>query len=224
MLSPLQPMNILSSGIVRDRTNKNKLENVTVSVEGSSIGTVTNAEGGFSLKIPHLRPGSKLELSHIGYQNAQFAIAVSGNTHHLSVTIWMTPVTQQLDEVVVYGGDARRIVEEALKKIPVNYPAYESMLSTFYRETIQKRHRYIGVSEAMMDVYKTAYTDRDMARDKVQLIKARRKAFSPKHIFYDVVEEYWNEDYWKNYNIIESTETLDKTMKKLKRQLPQDEN
>ena len=164
---------IVINGIVRDRINKNKLENVTVSVAGSSIGTVTNAEGVFSLKLSQQISNSKLELSHIGYQNTQFAMTVPDNSSQLSATIWMTPVTQQLDEVVVYGGDARRIVKEALKKIPVNYPAHESMLSTFYRETIQKRHRYIGVSEAMMDVYKTAYTNRNTNHDKVQLIKSK---------------------------------------------------
>ena len=39
---------IVINGIVRDRINKNKLENVTVSVAGSYIGTVSNAEGVFS--------------------------------------------------------------------------------------------------------------------------------------------------------------------------------
>ena len=70
---------------------------------------------------------------------------------------------------------ARRIVEEALKKIPDNYPHTESMTNAFYRETIQKRHRYIGVSEAMMEVYKTPYNFRRyIGRDKVHLTKARR--------------------------------------------------
>lgn len=55
-------------------------------------------------------------------------------------------------------------------------------------------------------------------------IIARRNAFSPKQIFYDVVEEYWNEDYWKEYNIIEPTETLDNAVKKLKKQLSQGNN
>ena len=84
----------------------------------------------------------------------------------------MSPVSQQLKEVVVYGGDASHIVEEAFKKVVSNYPAHESLLSTFYRETIQKRHRYIGVSEAVANVYKTAYTNRRINRDKVQIVKA----------------------------------------------------
>lgn len=48
---------------------------------------------------------------------------------------------------------------------------------------------------------------------------ARRDAFKSKQIFYDVVKEYWNEDYWKDYNIIEPTESLENAVKKLRKQL-----
>ena len=48
---------------------------------------------------------------------------------------------------------------------------------------------------------------------------ARRDAFKSKQIFYDVVKEYWNEDYWKDYNIIDPTESLENAVKKLRKQL-----
>lgn len=115
-----------------------------------------------------------MELSHIGYQNTRFSATAPEGSADLTATIWMTPVARQLDEVVIYGGDARRIVEEALKKIPANYPSAENMMSAFYRETVQKGQRYIGISEAMMDVYKTSYAQRTAERDMVQLSKARR--------------------------------------------------
>lgn len=162
------------TGTVRDRETRKKLENVTVALSGTSIGTVTNAEGIFSLKIPNLQSTPWLELSHIGYQNTRFSATAPEGSADLTATIWMTPVTRQLDEVVIYGGDARRIVEEALKKIPTNYPSAENMMSAFYRETVQKGQRYIGISEAMMDVCKTSYAQRTAERDMVQLSKARR--------------------------------------------------
>ena len=45
-----------------------------------------------------------------------------------------------------------------------------------------------------------------------------KDAFKQKDIFYDVVEEYWNVDFWKDYNIIEPTESLESAVKKLKKQ------
>ena len=46
---------ITVSGVVRDKQNRKTLEYVNVSIPGSSIGTVTNADGAFSLKIEDQR-------------------------------------------------------------------------------------------------------------------------------------------------------------------------
>lgn len=162
------------TGTVRDKESKRALENVSVTLTGSSIGTVTNADGLFSLKIPHRDSTPQLECSHLGYLNTRLTPSVPTDANQLNLTVWMTPTVKQLDEVVVYGGNARQIVEEALRKIPQNYAPTESMVNAFYRETVQKGHRYIGISEAMMDVYKTPYDKRSVERDKVQLTKGRR--------------------------------------------------
>lgn len=162
------------SGVVRDKENRKKLENVAVSLVGTPIGTVTNAEGVFSLKIPHMDTIPQLELSHIGYMNARFSASAPEGSNNMYATILMIPIALQLNEVVAYGNSARRIVEEALERIPKNYPSGESMTSAFYRETVQKGHRYISISEAMLDVYKTSYRQRTSDRDKVQIDKARR--------------------------------------------------
>ena len=162
------------SGVVRDKESRKKLENVAVSLVGTPIGTVTNAEGVFSLKIPHMDTIPQLELSHIGYMNARFSASAPEGSNNMYATILMIPIALQLNEVVAYGNSARRIVEEALERIPKNYPSGESMTSAFYRETVQKGHRYISISEAMLDVYKTSYKQRISDRDKVQIDKARR--------------------------------------------------
>ena len=162
------------SGVVRDKESRKKLENVAVSLVGTPIGTVTNAEGVFSLKIPHMDTIPQLELSHIGYMNARFSASAPEGSNNMHATILMIPIALQLNEVVAYGNTARRIVEEALERIPKNYPSGESMTSAFYRETVQKGHRYISISEAMLDVYKTSYKQRTSDRDKVQIDKARR--------------------------------------------------
>lgn len=162
------------SGVVRDKESRKKLENVAVSLVGTPIGTVTNAEGVFSLKIPHMDTIPQLELSHIGYMNARFSASAPEGSNNMHATILMIPIALQLNEVVAYGNSARRIVEEALERIPKNYPSGESMTSAFYRETVQKGHRYISISEAMLDVYKTSYRQRTSDRDKVQIDRARR--------------------------------------------------
>lgn len=185
-------------GTVRDRETRRRMENVTVTLVGTSIGTVTNADGVFSLKISGALTSRNLEFSHIGYQNTSMLIPANSEITAFSsdsnpnstsstkqtdtqifsanhtVTIWMTPTARQLDEALIFGADARQLVEEALRNIPENYPRTNNQLQSFYRETVQKGQRYISVSEAMMDVYKTPYLRRDPDRDRVRLTKARR--------------------------------------------------
>ncbi len=45
---------------------------------------------------------------------------------------------------------------------------------------------------------------------------AYRESFKSTQSFYDVVHEYWHEDFWKDYNIIEPTETLENAVRRLK--------
>lgn len=189
---------ITITGTVRDRETRKRMENVTVTLVGTSIGTVTNADGVFSLKISGALTSRNLEFSHIGYQNTSMLIPANSEITAFSsdsnpnstsstnqtdtqifsanhtVTIWMTPTARQLDEALIFGADARQLVEEALRNIPENYPLANNQLQSFYRETVQKGQRYISVSEAMMDVYKTPYLRRNPDRDRVRLTKARR--------------------------------------------------
>ncbi len=160
------------TGIVKNKDNKRKLENVNVSVPGTNIGTVTNADGVFSLKIKDAEVVRGLEVSHIGYLNTQ--ISLKENKDVSDLTIWMLPAPNMLNEIVIFGNNARGLVEEAIKKIPANYAVDKNLLTAFYRETVQKRRRYISVSEAVIDVSKTAYSDREPSNDKVQLQKGRR--------------------------------------------------
>ena len=41
--------------------------------------------------------------------------------------------------------------------------------------------------------------------------------FGQRNIFADVVDNYWEADFWKDYNIIEPTESLEKAVDKLKK-------
>lgn len=167
---------LVIAGLVRDQNNKKVLENVNVSVCGSNVGTVTNAEGEFVLKFKKTDAPRELEISHIGYVSTHIPLVAD---HPSKLTVWMIPHTNELNEVVVYANDPRVIIEKAIHKIASNYSDKRNMLSGFYRETVQKGRRYISISEAVMDISKTAYTNRTTHYDKVQILKGRR-LLSPK--------------------------------------------
>ena len=161
---------ITVNGLVRDKSSKKKLEYVNVSIPGTNIGTITNTEGEFTIKVPTTHKISTVEISHIGYLSTQ--IPVNG-TSLADLTVYLTPNANILNEVVIRARDPRFLVEEALNKVPENYSNKHSMLTGFYRETAQKGRRYINISEAIIDVYKTPYT-REVDRDRVQIYKGRK--------------------------------------------------
>lgn len=159
-------------GIVRDASTKKRLANVNVYIPGRDIGTMTNGDGVFALKIGKDDVAGKLLFSCIGYANTRMACRdfLSDKVE----TIYLNPVSKILGEVMVYGGDARSLVEEAFRKIDVNYPIRQHLLNMFYRETIMKGSRFVGISEGVMDVVKDSYKRRSVSRDRVRMKRGRR--------------------------------------------------
>lgn len=45
---------------------------------------------------------------------------------------------------------------------------------------------------------------------------SRKDAFGAREIFYDMVDNFNDENFWNDYNIIEPTESLEKAVLKLK--------
>lgn len=164
---------LLVTGIVKDKESRKALVNVNIAVQGSNVGTVTNADGVFSLKVSQEELSRGVVVSHLGYQNTLVS-AEALTKSQKRLTIWLTPTVLTLEMVNVYGGDPLALVEQAIRRVPQNYAPNDHLFSAFYRETIQKRNRYIGISEAVADVYKTSYQTRDASRERVQILKGRR--------------------------------------------------
>ena len=55
-----------------------------------------------------------------------------------------------------------------------NYPQSDNLLNLFYRETIKKGSRYVGISEGILDLYKSDYSVRRRTGDKVRVAKSRK--------------------------------------------------
>lgn len=165
---------VIVSGIVKNHANKKKLPSVSLTVPGTNIGTVSNADGTFTLKIPDSISANGVNAELLGFKSyfipGDMIKSNSGN----AFAIWLEPSGRMLDEVTVYGADPRTLIETAIKKIPQNYSTERNLFSSFYRETIQKGKRYIGISEAIVSVLKSPYKTRLTTGDRVQIEKGRR--------------------------------------------------
>lgn len=161
---------ITISGVVKDNYTRKSLGYVNVSLKGTNLGTVTNADGAFSLKLKAGQTIPAVEVSHLGYKNYKSVPALGEYTN---MQIWLVPTNNLLNEIIIYPNNPRLIVEKAIEKIPQNYASKPNMLTGFYRETAQKGRRYINISEGVVDVYKSPY-ENSIEHDRVRILKGRK--------------------------------------------------
>lgn len=90
------------SGKVLDETSQ-PLIGVTVSVQGTTVGTITDIEGKYFLNVPSGSEQNLIVFSFIGYETLMTNIPASG-----SLDIQMQPSVTELNEVVAIGYGTKR--------------------------------------------------------------------------------------------------------------------
>jgi len=155
--------------IVNIRTG-NPVIFANVYLAGSNIGTVSNSDGEFIIKIPLLIENKTLVISNIGYRNTELSMDELDPEHNL---IKLEPIPIPIEEVTIIHKNARELLNAAVAKIPDNFSRDPVMVTSFYRESIKQNRKYVAVSEAVLDGYKASYTHiTDM--DRVKIYKGRK--------------------------------------------------
>ncbi|MEO9869156.1 SusC/RagA family TonB-linked outer membrane protein [Ekhidna sp.] len=106
----LSAQNISVSGVITD-TNNETLPGVTVMIQGTSIGTVTDAEGRFSLSA---NQDATLVVSYIGFMTQ--TIQIGGRTQ---IDVNLSEDLEELEEIVVigYGTQKKSHLTGAISKV-----------------------------------------------------------------------------------------------------------
>ena len=151
-------------GTVVDAATGRAMESVHVSVPDRHFATVTNADGGFTIKSD--RPVTEVVFTYVGYRTQ--TLYPTGQP----LRVRMLSESLTLEEASIITGDPYEIVQDAIEKTRERFSQKPELLECFYRETIRKRNRYIYVSEAVARMYKTGY-DGTIYRDRTALEKSR---------------------------------------------------
>ena len=160
-------------GRVVDATSGRTLPFATIEAVGSNIATVTNIDGEFTLKIARESDISEMKVSYIGFKNKTIALNEFKDNRSLAIRLEASSV--QLQEITIRPEDAIELIMDALRGISDNYSVDPMMMRGFYRETIQRGRNYVSISEAVVDIYKGAYSN-DFQVDQVKLFKGRKSA------------------------------------------------
>lgn len=163
-------------GKVIDTETMAPLVFATVAIEGSNLATVTNTEGKFSLKVPKEIQATNLQVSYIGYKTLE--VKLSELKLGKLNTLKMKGAAVALSEVKVFPKDALALISKVMTMRSKNYMNEPILMTAFYRETIKKRKSFVGLSEAVVQVYKSSYSG--VRTDKVKLFKGRKSTDSKK--------------------------------------------
>jgi len=169
------PIQVLQARIV-DAETKTALPFVNIGVKNKSLGTISNENGDFILKLRSSQYPDTLSFSYIGFKSQH----IPANDLKSDVTIELEPNIIPLQEVVIRSMNPKSLVRYAIRSKKNNYSANASLLRCFYREIMTRNNKYKLYTEGLLDVYKSPYRP-TLFNDQIKLLKRR--------IFSNVVEE-----------------------------------
>lgn len=163
-------------GKVVDAESMVPLVFATVAIEGTNIATVTNVDGKFILKVPNNVKATQLKVSFIGYESQAYSFneLKSGKSNVLK----LKQVAVSITEINVFPKDPRVIIDKVMSMRSKTYMGDPVLMKAFYRETIQKKKTYVGLSEAVVQVYKQPYNS--YRQDMVSMFKGRKSSDTKK--------------------------------------------
>jgi hypothetical protein len=159
----------IAGKVVDNKTNKPVIF-TSVYVVSTNIGTVTNSDGDFVIKIPKDLKDVKLGFSNVGYKNYEVAVSeLSLENNVIKLAAAAIPIA----EVQIRSSDPLELLRAALKRVNENYYTSPEGMTAFYRETIKENKNYVAISEAVLDIYKAPY-NRELEIDRVKIFKGRK--------------------------------------------------
>jgi hypothetical protein len=205
-----KPQFITLNGVIMDEITDEPLSYANIGLYNKSIGTISNDNGEFILKMNRKYLDDTLVVSFMGYRNRFIPIRQFRD----SSVIKMEKKLYSIQEVIVRTFDADMILQEALQRIRDNY-FFDPIISTgFYRESIKRENEYTTVSEAVVDMYKPY--NKIFQSPKIRILKSRKstdvkrkdsitlklKAGLEAVLFLDVIHEnisFFNSGAFQNY-------------------------
>jgi len=168
-------------GKVADFLTFQPIESASVYIENTTIGSITNADGNFVLKVPQQHLQDTLVISSIGYKSFKIVISEFEN----GSDIFLEEDVASLDEVVIVADPrpttGNGIVEKAIEKLPKNLPEKAYLQKGFLRHKERNKKEYKWLIESAITIYDSSYAAG--AKDNLQInVDETRKSYDLRDI------------------------------------------
>ena len=158
------------TGVIVDDETLDPLPFATIGMRNTGRGTVTNNNGSFVLNIP---PGSytdTLSVSYLGYFGREIPVKQAlGN----NLTISMSKEFIPIPEIIIKNQIPKDIIAKAFRAIPDNFGNTPAFMTGFYREGVLRKYELQSYSEAVLQIYKSAYSG-TLLGDQIKVYKSRK--------------------------------------------------
>ncbi|MCZ4319739.1 carboxypeptidase-like regulatory domain-containing protein [Aequorivita viscosa] len=144
-------------GKVADFLTFQPIESASVYIKNTTIGSITNADGNFFLKVPQQHLQDTLVISSIGYKSFNVVISEFEN----GSDIYLEEDVASLDEVVIVADPrpttGNGIVQRAIEKLPNNLPEMAYLQKGFLRHKERNKKEYKWLIESAITLYDSSY-------------------------------------------------------------------
>lgn len=157
-------------GTLIDKYTKTPIPFATIGIPSDGIGTVTNQNGDFRLRIPDSLHNTSIHFSHIGYVPLVVGVdSLAGQ----QASLLLEPKVISLQEIVVRLVNPQRLIRDMLENRKENYATRPVYITSFYREGIERKKGFVNLTEAVFKIYKQPF-DHPVSSDQIKLLKMRR--------------------------------------------------
>ena len=137
-------------GKILDADTKKTIPYAYVRIENTTIGTVSNENGLFSLTVPEELLSQKISFTYLGYKKQE--ILIQELIYKKDIVILLKTSPAELEEIVVKAvklPSAKAILKRAIRKIPENYYSTATYLNGYYSEILSENDKVIKYSDAV---------------------------------------------------------------------------
>lgn len=150
------------------------IESASVYIQNSTIGTLSNVDGRFSLVVPNEHVNDTLVISSIGYKSFKIPI----NEFDETEDVYLEEDIASLDEVILIAETRPKtgndIVLRAIEKLPRNLPELPYLQKGFLRHKERNKKEYKWLIESALTLYDSSFASGSTENLKINVDEIRK--------------------------------------------------
>lgn len=150
------------------------LENASIYIENTTIGTISNSDGKFLLVVPNEYAKDSLVISSIGYKSFKTPVDEFDN----QLEIYLEEDVASLDEVVLIAESRPKtgndIVLKAIEKLSENMPDQPYLEKGFLRHKERNRTEFKWLIESAITLYDSSFASNSGENLKLNVDQVRK--------------------------------------------------